>query len=350
MTGILQEKLGLRAPILQAPMAGVQDSGLAIAVHHGGGLGALPCGMLTHRDIEIQLEILKAKIGTCYNVNFFTHKMPDLDPAADEAIHDNWQEMLRPIFNDFNTDLETVIEAPPRRPFDHEALDILARYKPAVVSFHFGLPDSHSIETIKSWGGLVISSATTVEEAVWLERNGADAIIAQGWEAGGHRGHFLSDDLNLQMGIFALLPRICALVSVPVIAAGGVASPQHVAALRNMGADAVQIGTSYLLCHECKISNPYRAALTSKISGHTAVTNIFSGRPARGIVNEFMTGMGYLREDVPPFPMAGGLTGALKKITEATGIYEYSNLWAGQNTSGCQEISAKELTEWFSAT
>src|SRR5207253_6889178 len=183
---------------------------------------------------------------------------------------------------------------PGRAPFSSEAADVLSPFAPPVVSFHFGLPPADLLARVRAWGAKVLSSATTVEEALWLEAQGVDAVIAQGLEAGGHRGHFLSDDLTVQVGTFALLPQVVQAVKVPVIAAGGIADARGVAAAMELGAAGVQVGTAYLLCPESTTSTVHRAALKSEAARHTALTNLFSGRPARGIVNRLMRDLGPL--------------------------------------------------------
>jgi nitronate monooxygenase len=221
---------------------------------------------------------------------------------------------------------------------------VLAKFKPEVVSFHFGLPNEDLLLEIKSWGSKIISTATTVEEALWLEARGADAIIAQGLEAGGHRGHFLSDDLTEQLGTFSLLPQIIAAVDIPVIAAGGIVDAKTVRAAMAMGASAVQVGTAYLLCPECTTSDIHRAALQSEAAQHTALTNLFTGRPARGIMNRFMAELGPINNAAPDFPLASSAVAVLRSAAEQQGFGDFSPLWCGQNATGCQAIPAAELT------
>ena len=220
---------------------------------------------------------------------------------------------------------------------------MLAEFRPAVVSFHFGLPAPALLARVKAWGATVLASATTVDEARWLHAHGADAVIAQGLEAGGHRGHFLSHDLSRQMGTFALLPQVLRAVPCPVIAAGGIADADGVAAALALGAAAVQLGTSFLLCDESTTTPLHRAALQQPGAAHTAVTNLFTGRPARGIVNRVMAELGYLHPAAPPFPWAAGEMAPLRAAAEARGSADFSPLWAGQNTQGCRSISAAAL-------
>ncbi|MEN9559030.1 MAG: hypothetical protein RLZZ502_241, partial [Pseudomonadota bacterium] len=250
-------KLGLSTPIWQAPMAGHQDARLTIAVSQSGGLGALPCATLSAEQLQAQLKELQPHIGNHFNLNFFTHTPPQPDDIAQQT----WLATLKPHYAHAGLAPTTTAGAS-RAPFDASTAKIAAPYAPKVVSFHFGLPSAALMQVVKSWGSVIVSSATTVEEAIYLEAHGVDAIIAQGLEAGGHRGHFLSHDLSKQMGTFALLPQIVKAVKLPVIAAGGIADHQGVTAAIHLGASAVQIGTSFLLCDESLASPLHRAALS----------------------------------------------------------------------------------------
>ncbi|MGL5668982.1 MAG: NAD(P)H-dependent flavin oxidoreductase [Shewanella sp.] len=336
----LTQLFGIQFPIIQAPMAGVQGSALAIEVSQAGGLGSLPCAMLSLEALEAELTEIRSNTTKPINVNFFCHSEP-LPQAAKQAA---WLEQLAPYFAEFNLDPNAQPAGAQRTPYSKAQAEVLANFKPEVVSFHFGLPDEELLLEIKSWGSKVISTATTVEEALWLEARGADAIIAQGLEAGGHRGHFLSEDLTEQLGTFSLLPQVIAAVDIPVIAAGGIVDATTVRAAMAMGASAVQVGTAYLLCPECSTSSIHREALQSDAAQHTALTNLFSGRPARGIVNRFMAEMGPINDAVPDFPLASSAVAGLRAAAERQGFGDFSPLWCGQNASGCQSIPAAELT------
>ncbi|SBS29254.1 Nitronate monooxygenase [Marinomonas aquimarina] len=336
----IQELLGIQLPIIQAPMAGVQDHKLAAAVSNAGGLGSLPCAMLDSEGLKRELTALSTKTNKPYNVNFFCHT----PPAPDSAVEGKWRAALLPYFEELGLELTTIQDGPGRAPFNSEMADILEQFKPAVVSFHFGLPDPVLLTRIKSWGTKILSSATTVAEAQWLEQQGVDAIIAQGLEAGGHRGFFLDQNIATQVGTFALVPQIVNAVSIPVIAAGGIANAQGVAAVMTLGALGVQVGTSYLLCDEAKTSAIHRAALQSGGADCTALTNLFSGGAARGIVNRVMQELGPLSQVAPPFPLASAAMAPLRAAAEKQGSGDFSPLWAGQNVSGCRAISATELT------
>ena len=332
--------LGTDLPIIQAPMAGVQGSALAIAVSNAGGLGSLPCAMLSLDAMRAELAAIVSSTSKPYNVNFFCHTPPPLDSNREAA----WRTLLRPYYDEFGIDISTVPSGPGRTPFSHDAADLLSEFKPPIVSFHFGLPSPDLVQQVRAWGARVLSSATTVDEARWLEARGVDAIIAQGLEAGGHRGIFLTDDLSTQAGTLALVPQIVSAVRVPVIAAGGIADAAGVTAVMALGASAVQVGTSYLLCPEATTSAVHRAALQSDVSRHTALTNLFTGRPARGIVNRFMREVGPMHGAVPQFPLATSAVLPLRTAAEQRGSGDFSPLWAGQNASMCRAIGAADVT------
>lgn len=336
----LQQLLGISLPIIQAPMAGVQGSAMAIAVSNAGGLGSLPCAMLTTDALRNELAAIRSQTTQAFNVNFFCHTPPAPDPQREAR----WRATLAPYYAEFGIDEATIAAGPGRAPFSAEAADLLSEFKPPVVSFHFGLPDAVLLKRIRGWGAKILSTATTVDEARWLQARGVDAIIAQGLEAGGHRGHFLSDDLGTQLGTFALVPQIVAAASVPVIAAGGIADATGVAAALALGAAGVQVGTAYLLCAEATTSALHRAALKSEAARTTALTNVFTGRPARGIVNRVITELGPMHTAAPEFPLAASAIAPLRAKAEKLGIDGFSPLWAGQNTTGCREVSAAILT------
>ncbi len=341
----LQQVLGVELPIIQAPMAGSQDSRLTVAVANAGGLGSLPCAMLTAEMLRKELATIRAGTAKPYNVNFFCHVPPAFNAARDAA----WQAALRPYYAELGVDASAIHSAPARAPFSSEMADILEAFKPPVVSFHFGLPSASLLARVRAWGARILSSATTVEEARWLAANGVDAIIAQGLEAGGHRGMFLSQDVATQVGTFALLPQVVRAVSVPVVAAGGIADAKGVAAAMALGAAGVQIGTAYLLCPEAQTSAVHRAALASDAAKHTAVTNLFSGRPARGIVNRLMRELGPVNALAPEFPLASAAIAPLRAKAESRGSGDFSPLWSGQNATGCSERRAADVTRALAA-
>jgi len=336
----LRRILGSELPIIQAPMAGVQGSALAAAVSNAGGLGSLPCAMLDLETLRAELGSLEAKTSNPYNVNFFCHRPPAVSAARESA----WRAALSPYYRALGVDLGEIAAGPGRVPFNHEAADLIAEFRPAVVSFHFGLPSADLMKRVRAAGAVILSSATTVEEACWLEAQGVDAIIAQGLEAGGHRGNFLSDDLSLQMGTFALVPQIVSAVSAPVVAAGGIADANGVSAALALGAVGVQVGTAYLLCPEATTSRVHRARLVAEEARHTALTNLFTGRPARGIMNRIMKELGPMSDAPPAFPLAAAAIAPLRRRAEGSDSGDFSPLWSGQNVSGCKDVSAAQLT------
>lgn len=320
-------------------MAGVQNSAMAIGVCTGGGMGSLPCAMLTADGIAKEIAQIRAHVQGPFNVNFFCHSQPEPDAERERT----WRTLLAPYYLELGIEPPTTA-GPVRTPFDAAAAAVVEQLTPPIVSFHFGLPADPLLQRVRATGAKILASATTVDEALWLESKGVDAIIAQGVEAGGHRGMFLSDDVTTQMGTFALVPQLVRAVSRPIIAAGGIADAGSVRAALALGAVAAQVGTAYLLCPEATTSAVHRATLTSTSARHTALTNLFSGRPARGIVNRVMRELGPLRDDIPEFPFASGAILPLRAAAEAQGLGDFSPLWAGQNTTGCRPIPAAELT------
>jgi nitronate monooxygenase len=341
----LQQLLGIELPIIQAPMAGAQGSALAVAVSNAGGLGSLPCAMLDVDAIREELTAIRAQTSKPFNVNFFCHTQPEASAGREAA----WRAALAPYFAEYGIDASSIPAQAGRQPFGVEVAEVLNEFKPAVVSFQFGLPSSELLARVRRGGARILAAATTVDEARWLEAHGADAVIAQGLDAGGHRGCFLTDDLSTQMGTLALVPQVVQAVRIPVIAAGGIADAKGVAAVMALGAAGVQVGTAYLLCAEATTSAVHRAALKSDAARVTALTNVFTGRPARGIVNRIVREVGPISAAAPPFPLAVSAVAPLRARAESLGSGDFSPLWAGQNTSGCKEISAATLTRELAA-
>ncbi len=327
-------------PVIQAPMAGIQDWELAVAVSEAGGLGSIPCAMLTPEGVREAVLNFRQRTSAPLNLNFFSHPQPKADPATQQT----WLERFLPYYVELGIEPPQAPAGSGRQPFNQAMADVVMELKPEVVSFHFGLPEDDLLQQARDSGAKVISSATTIEEARWLEQQGVDAIIAQGLEAGGHRGMFLSEDITRQVGTFALLPQVVAAVRVPVIAAGGIADPAAVRAALALGASGIQVGTAYLLCDEAKTSSIHRAAIQSNAARHTVLTNVFSGRPARGIVNRMIREQGPISQFAPPFPLATAASAPLRTKAESLGSGDFTPLWAGQNVSGCQAISAADLT------
>jgi nitronate monooxygenase len=336
----LQEFFGIERPIVQAPMAGVQDSALAIAVSEAGGLGSLPCALLDHHGMRRELAAIREATDKPFNVNFFCHRQP----AVDQNREARWRAALEPYYHELGVDLTSIPAGLGRNAFDEDSVAVLREFEPPVVSFHFGLPAPEVLDLLRAWGPRILSSATTLEEAEWLQSRGVDAVIAQGVEAGGHRSIFLSDDISTQIGTMALVPQVAAAVDVPVIAAGGIADARGVAAAMSLGAAGAQVGTAYLLCTEAKTSPVHRAALKSDAARVTALTNVFTGRPARSIVNRIVRELGPMSDAAPDFPLATAAVLPLRSKAEDVGSADFTPLWAGQNVTGCAEIGAAELT------
>lgn len=337
---MLQQLLNIDLPIIQAPLAGVQGSALAIAVSNAGGLGSLPCAMLSADALRRELDTLKAGTNKPVNLNFFCHQPQEVSLEELNA----WSDILQPYYRELGIDSLSGPTGPKRMPFNREMAEIVCDFKPAVVSFHFGLPSQELLDMVRGCGAKILSSATTVEEAVWLEEHGVDGVIAQGFEAGGHRGMFLTDEIHTQVGTFALLPQVVRAVKVPVIATGGIADAKGVQTALELGAAGVQLGTAYMLCPEATTTAIHRAALKSNAAHITALTNVFTGRPARGIVNRVMRELGLMNEKAPKFPMAAAAMALLRTRGESIGSGDFSPLWAGQNVTGCKEVSAALLT------
>jgi nitronate monooxygenase len=336
----LLECLSLDHPIVQAPMAGAMDLELALAVAQAGGLGSLPCGMLGADQVREQVTEFRARTDRPLHLNFFCHRPPELNNAREAA----WRERLAPYYQELAIDPAAPVASANRRPFDAAMCDLVVALEPEAVSFHYGMPEAALVRQLQAAGCLILCSATTVAEARAAEAAGAGGIIAQGFEAGGHRGMFLTTDLAGQVGTFALVPQIVDAVRVPVIATGGIADARGIAAALALGAAAVQIGTAYLFCPEAKISAPYRAALAAARDDATALTNVYSGRPARGLVNRLMREVGPLSELAPEFPLAGGAVAPLRAKAEAQGSGDFSPLWAGQGAPLGRAVPAGELT------
>ncbi len=341
----LLDLLAITIPIIQAPMAGSDSVALARSVSSTGALGSLACAMLTPDAVRESMSALRHETTAPYNLNFFCHPMKAPDAAAAER----WKTFLRPHYERFNLDIETIAESRLRLPFDEEMCAVVQELKPEVVSFHFGLPTASLVDRLKSQGMKIVSSATSVSEAKWLESRGCDAIIAQGFEAGGHRGMFLETNSASQVGLFALLPQVKDAVSVPVIAAGGIADARGVIAAFALGASGVQLGTAYLFCPEANISPLHRRALEQAGDTGTALTNLYSGRLARGILNQYLQESGPMSDAAPAFPYAATLIAPLRAASEREGSWDYMQLWAGQAARLARSLPADDFTRSLAA-
>jgi nitronate monooxygenase len=332
-------------PIVLAPMAGAMDFELAAAVAEAGGLGSLPCATLNAEQAREQIAKFRARTDKPVNVNFFCHTPPQLNNAREAR----WRDALKPYYEELAIDPSAPIPTGMRMPFDAAFCEMVEELKPEVTSFHFGLPPADLFKRVKALGCVTMSSATTVAEARWLEAHGVDVIIAQGFEAGGHRGMFLSDDLNAQVGTFALVPQIVDAVKLPVIAAGAVSDARGIAAAFMLGAAGVQVGSAFLHCPESKVTAPHRAALAGAQDDGTRVTNLMTGRPARGLINRVMHDLGPISELAPAFPLASGAIMPLRAKAEAKGSGDFTSLWAGQAASLGRALPAGEVTRKLAA-
>ena len=327
-------------PIVQAPMAGSQGPKLCIAVCEAGGLGSIPCAMLTPDALRAQIAEIRAGVRAPFNVNFFAHTPPEPDASREAA----WLARLEPYYREFGLDPADAAKGPGRAPFDDAMCAVVEELRPPVVSFHFGLPAPDLLARVRATGAQIWSSATTVAEARWLQARGVDAIVAQGREAGGHRGMFLTDDIDAQPGLFALLPQVVDAVKVPVIAAGGIADGRGVAAALMLGATAAQIGTAYLLSPQATTSPVHRAALRDARDDATRLTNLFTGRPARGHLNRYMREQGPMNAAAPAFPLATGAVTPLRAAAEAQASGDFSPLWSGEAGALAREEDAGAIT------
>lgn len=341
----ITELLGIGLPVIQAPMVAAAMGDMVVAVAQAGGLGSLACAGLNPQQIGDEMRFIREHTDRPVNLNFFCHVQPEPDAAREAA----WRAHLAPYYAELGIDPSQPIPSSVRHPFGEEMCAVVEQCRPGVVSFHFGLPSPHLLARVKATGAKVLSSATTVAEAVWLERHGCDAVIAQGWEAGGHRGMFLCEAIEAQVGTMALVPQVADALTIPVIAAGGIGDARGVRAALALGADAVQLGTAYLFCPEARVSAIYRAALESAGEADTRLTNVFTGRPARGIANRLVREAGPMSPLAPAFPLAGGASMLLKQKAEAQGSGDFSLLWSGQAARLADRLPAAELTRKLAA-
>ncbi|MDK1386471.1 nitronate monooxygenase family protein [Sinorhizobium sp. 8-89] len=334
------ELFNIELPILQAPMAGASTPEMAVAVSEAGGLGSIPSAQYSAEQLLEIMASIRDRTRRPINVNFFAHTMPDPDPARDMR----WRAKLAPYYVEMGLDPACPLPVTGRKPFDEAFCEVVEAYRPEVVSFHFGLPPADLLDRVKATGAKIVSSATTVAEAVWLEEHGVDAVIAMGFEAGGHRGNFLDMDMATQVGTMALVPQVVDAVRIPVIAAGGISDGRGMAAALILGAAAVQCGTAYLFSPEAKIPAVHRAALLNARDDNTAITNVFTGRPARGVMNRVMREVGPLSDLAPEFPTAGSALAPLRSNREPAGVDDFTNLWSGQAAKLAEHLPAGELT------
>jgi nitronate monooxygenase len=319
-------------------MAAAGGVELCIAAMHGGALGSLPCALLSPEQVRDEVAEVRGHAAGPFALNFFCHRMPgDVDDSA-------WRALLRPYYGEFG--VEPGNGGALRMPFDAEMCRLVEELKPPVVSFHFGLPDQPLLERVKAMGAIVIGNATSVEEARWLDQRGLDAIIAQGFEAGGHTGRFIGSDSAEAIGLFALLPQVADAVSVPVIAAGGIGDGRGIAAAFALGASAVQLGTAYLHSPEARISDVHRERLHE---GRTVFTNLMTGGLARGLRGRMVDELGPVRAEAPPYPLASAALAPIRSAAEKRGEFGFGPMWAGQAAPLGEALGATKLTRKLAA-
>jgi nitronate monooxygenase len=330
--------LGSRLPIIAAPMAGAGGVDLAVAAMEGGAVGSLPAAMLDPPTLRGQAAAVRARSGGPINLNFFCHEMPE--QTDDRA----WRDLLRPFYFAYGLD-PAVGGGALRRPFDAAMCEAVEDIRPDIVSFHFGLPDAALQERVRRTGARILGNATSVDEARHLDAHGVDGVIAQGWEAGGHAGRFLGARHEQHMGLFALVPQVADVISVPVIAAGGIADGRGIAAAFLLGASAVQVGTAYLASPESQVDAEHRRRLASPDAERTEFTNLYSGGLARGLTTRLTEALGPIRPEAPPFPLASRALGPLAAEAAARGESGFRPMWAGQAARLASPLPARALTE-----
>jgi nitronate monooxygenase len=340
----ITELFKIEVPIIQAPMLGVVTAEMIIGVAEAGGLGSLPASHLSAEEARSIFSEMRRRTSKPINVNFLCHESPERNQACEDA----WVQRLTPYYAELRLAADRDAPSVLVPAFGNAHCELLEEITPEVVSFHFGLPPRHLLERVRKTGAKIVSSATTVEEAEWLEQAGCDAIIAQGLEAGGHRGTFLRHEVDAQVGTMALVPQIVDAVKVPVIAAGGIGDPRGVAAAFALGASAVQIGTAFLLCEEANVSPLYRQAVRAARPEQTLVTNVFTGRPARVRETRIVRELGPIAKNVPAFPLAAAPLVPLRAASEPHGCRDFMPLWCGQAACLSPALSAAELTRWLS--
>lgn len=336
----LLDLFGIEVPIIQAPMAGSSTTALALAVIEAGGLGSLAFAMQPPDQVRAGLGDVRRATSRPVGVNFFCHARPEADAVRDAA----WRQRLAPYYSELGLATGTSAAVPADVAFGDEHCHVLAELTPEVVSFHFGLPGEDLLRRVKATGAKVVSSATTVAEAVWLEQHGCDAVIAQGCEAGGHRGTFLPGSAATQVGTMALVPQVVDAVGVPVIAAGGIADGRGITAALALGAAGVQLGTAYLFSPEAHVAPVHRRALRAVRDNQTVVTDVLTGRPARAVINRAVRELGPMAELLPDFPLPSAALAPLRSAHEASGSDDFTPLWAGQAAPLGRPLPAGELT------
>jgi nitronate monooxygenase len=335
----LMQRLGLEHPIIQAPLSGGGDTpDLVAAVSNARAIGFIGAGYLTPEQIATTAAAVRAKTRRPFGINLFAPQ-PKAAPSSAEPM----LKRLAPYFAELGLPTPSTTPTPADR-FD-EQLTAALESGASCFSFTFGLLPPTAVAAIKARNMFLIGTATTVEEALQLEKSGADAIVTQGSEAGGHRGTFATDFARGMVGTIALVPQVADAVRVPVIATGGIMDGRGIVAALALGAQAVQMGTAFLTCHEAGIPDVYKEAILNAHEDQTRITRAFSGRPARGIVNRFMTEIEQdpKEETIPPFPIQNSLTRPLRTAAAKQGRSEFLSLWSGQAMRLARRESAQEL-------
>lgn len=341
-TNELLRLLGVRHPIVQAPMAGTATPILAAAVSNAGALGSIGIGTTDSGNARRMIRATRELTDKPFNVNVFCHAPAVPKPAVERA----WLDHLEPLFEEFGARApEQIVERHESFLVDRSMHEMLLEERPRVVSFHFGLPAAEMIRELQDAGMTTLACATTVAEARMAEEAGVDAIIAQGVEAGGHRGVF-DPTTDTRMGLLALLSLLTESTKLPIIAAGGIMNGQGIRGVMRLGAAAAQLGTAFILCPESAAEEAHRRALRSERASHTEITSSVSGRPARGMVNRLFTDVG--RSDapqLPDYPIAYDATKALNRAAKQQGNHDFAPQWAGQGAPLARAMPAGELVE-----
>ena len=336
----LLERLRVTTPIIQAPMVGVSTPQLAAAVSNAGALGSLGLGAAGARDARRMIQELRALTSKPFNVNVFVHERPESDVARETA----WLDALVPQFRRFGAEPPSRLQAVYRSlAEDDEMRATLVSEAAPVVSFHFGLPDAETVAALKAVGCVLLASATSLTEALACREAGMDAVVAQGWEAGGHRGVFDPQAADDQLGVAALTRLLVVRSGLPVIAAGGMMDGRGVRAMLDLGAVAAQLGTAFIACHESGADDAYRAALNGPGAHHTVMTTAISGRPARCLGNRFTEWAARTLASPPAYPVAYDAGKALNAAAKTASEFGFGAQWAGQGAPLSRSMPAAEL-------
>jgi nitronate monooxygenase len=338
---LLLRKLGIELPIIQAPMAGVSTPEMAAAVSNAGGLGSIGVGAVDADATRHMIAAVRAKTERPFQVNVFCHK-----PAVADAVREAaWLARLEPEFARYGAKPPTRLrEIYQSFLTDDAKLAVLLAERPPIVSFHFGIPGRDRIEALRAAGIVLLATATNLAEAQVIAAAGIDAIVAQGYEAGGHRGMFDPDAADGRLGTVALTRLLVKKLDIPVIAAGGIMDGAGIAAVLTLGAVAAQLGTAFVVCPESSADTGYRAALLGPAAEHTVMTAAISGRPARCLANRFTAlADGVKRETIPSYPVAYDAGKALHTAAKAAGEFGFGAQWVGQGAPLARAMSAAEL-------